>query len=220
MEPGLATSVAWKYYDKQTVFIAAGRLAMHDCMGVVYQYQKIKHFCLATKVFLFFGKSDLFCINVNVTYIFVGAEVLELLMKVNNELWLGVINDMCLNVWKCVGVGIIKNGSVPGFWFWDLIYKFQSTFVVITNFLCWEINISIFIYQFLIISICYNIPHEIFTGFKNIRYKWLLFFIHFPLALFAEGAFIFKNLSGRFIYYCFLHIFYTIWLHFGSDAAG
>ena len=42
----------------------------------------------------------------------------------------------CLNVWKCVGVCIIKNGSVLGFWLWDLICEFQSTFVVITDFLC------------------------------------------------------------------------------------
>ena len=65
---------------------------------------------------------------------------------------------------------------------------------------------SIFIYQFLIIWICFNILHEIFTGFKRTRDKWLLRLIHFPLALFAEGAFLFKNPSGGFIYYCFLHI--------------
>ena len=39
-EPGLATSVAWKNYDKLTDSIAAGRQAMHDCMGVVYHNKK------------------------------------------------------------------------------------------------------------------------------------------------------------------------------------
>ena len=61
------------------------------------------------------------------------------------------INDMCLSAWKCVGVGIIVNGSVLGFWLWDLICKFQSTCVLITDLLSWVIYISIFIYQFLII---------------------------------------------------------------------
>ena len=39
-DPGLATSVAWKTYDKLTDPIAAVRQAMHDCMGVVYQNKK------------------------------------------------------------------------------------------------------------------------------------------------------------------------------------
>ena len=39
-EPGLATSVAWDNYDELTDSIAAGRLATHDCMGVVYQNRK------------------------------------------------------------------------------------------------------------------------------------------------------------------------------------
>ena len=37
---GLATSVAWENYDKLTDSIAAGRQAMHVCMGVVYQNTK------------------------------------------------------------------------------------------------------------------------------------------------------------------------------------
>ena len=96
-------------------------------------------------MFLYFGKNSLFSKNVNVTYIFVCAEVLKLLMMANNWFWQGSINDMCLNVWKCVAVGIIKNGSVLGFWLWDLICKFQSTFVVITDFLCGK---SIFLYSY------------------------------------------------------------------------
>ena len=96
-------------------------------------------------MFLYFGKNSLFSKNVNVMYIFVHAEVLKLLMKANNGFWQGFINDMCLNVWKCVGVGIIKNRSVLGFWLWDFICKFQSTFVVITDFLCGK---SIFPYSY------------------------------------------------------------------------
>ena len=125
-------------------------------------------------------------------------------MELNNGLWLTFIHDMCFNVWKCGCVGFIKNGSVPGFWLRDLICKFQSKFVVITYFLCWEIYISIFIYTFLIIWICYNILHEIFTGFKSTRDSWLLFLINFPLTLFVEGAFLWKKNSGRCIYYLLL----------------
>ena len=116
---------------------------------------------------------------------------------------------MCLNVWKCVGVGIIEDGSVLWFSLWDLISTFESTVVVITDFLYWEIYISIFIYQFLITWIGYDIFHDIFTGFKSTIDKWLLFFTHFPLALFAEGAFhIYKENNGRFIHYCFLHTYH------------
>ena len=42
-KPVLATLVAWKNYDKLTDSIAAGRQAMHDCMGVVYQNKKHLH---------------------------------------------------------------------------------------------------------------------------------------------------------------------------------
>ena len=57
----------------------------------------------------------------------------------------------------------------PGILIWDLICIFQSTVVVITDFLCREIYISIFLYQFVIIWICYYILHEIFTWFKNTK---------------------------------------------------
>ena len=77
--------------------------------------------------------------------------------------------------------------------------------MVTTDFLCWEIYISIFMYQFLIISICYNILHEIFTGFKSISDKWLMFLITFIWLSLQKGHF-FKNKSGRFIYHCLLHI--------------
>ena len=36
-EPRLATSMAWENYDKLADSTAAGRQAMHDFMGVVYQ---------------------------------------------------------------------------------------------------------------------------------------------------------------------------------------
>ena len=94
----------------------------------------------------------------------------------NNGFQLRFINGMCLNVWKCVGVSIIEDGSVLWISLWDLISKFLSTVVVITDFLYWKICISIFIYQLLIIWIDYHILHEIFTGFKSTRDKWLLFF--------------------------------------------
>ena len=154
----------------------------------------------------------------NVTYISVCAEVPQLPLKGNdNGFWLRFINDMCFNVWKCVGVGIIETGSVLGFWLWDLMCKFQLTFVAITDFLCWEICISIFIYIFLIIWICYYILHEIFTGFKSTRDKWFLFLIPFLMDLFTERAFLEKTKnSGSFIYYCFLHItlhdITTLWI--------
>ena len=102
----------------------------------------IEHFIGSPKGSCILEKNRLFSKNVNVKYIFVCAEVLKLLMKANNGFWQGF---MCLNVWKCVGVGIIKNGFVLGFWLWDLICKFQTTFVAIADFL-WEIYISIFIY--------------------------------------------------------------------------
>ena len=146
-------------------------------------------------MFLYFGKWSSLSPNViNVTYIIVCAGVPKLPLKRNNNGFrLRFINVMCLNVWKCVGVGIIKNGSVLGFWLWELICKFQLTFVVITDFLCWEIYISIFIYQYLIIWIGYNILRGIFTGFISTIDKWWLLLINFPLALFAEGAFLFDN---------------------------
>ena len=139
-----------------------------------------------------------------------------------NDNWflLRFINGMCLNVWKCVGVGIIEDGSVLGFLIWDLISKFQSTVVVITDFLYWEIHISIFTYQFLIIWISYNILYEICTGFKSTRDKWLLFLIHFPLAFYAEGAFLIKKKNnGRFTTVSSISLC-RIWQHFGSDAVG
>ena len=180
----------------------------------------IRRFYLVTKVFLYFGKNSLFSRNVNVTHFFVCSEVLQLLMKVYNGFWLWFINDMCLNEWKCVGVGIIKNGSVLGFWLWELICKFQSTFVVITDFLCGK---SIFPYSytnFWSSGIYNNIICEIITGSKSTRDKWLLFLIHFPLALFAEGALPFKNpVLDLFSTVSFISLC-RIWLHFGSDAAG
>ena len=164
-------------------------------------------FYSVTKVLWYFGQYSSLSRNViNATYISVYAELPKLPWKGNNHgFQLRFVNDMWLNVLKCVGVGIIENGTVLGLCFWDLVCKFQSTFVTITDFLCWEIYISIFIYQFLISWICYNILHEIFTWFQSTRDKWLLFLIHFPLALFTERAFLKKN-SGRFIYYCILHI--------------
>ena len=43
-------------------------------------------------------------------YLYPCAEFLKLPLK-------EMIMDMCLNIWKCVDVGIIENGSVLGFWF-------------------------------------------------------------------------------------------------------
>ena len=81
----------------------------------------------------------------------------------------------------------------PGILIWDLICKFQSTVVVITDFLCREIYISIFMYQFLIIWIYYCILHEIFTGFKNTKRYVVSVLIHFLMALFEERGFLLKK---------------------------
>ena len=78
---------------------------------------------------------------------------------------------------------------------------------MIRDFFCWEIYISIFIYRFVIIWFYHNILHEISTWIKSKRYTGLLFFINFSLALFAKEAFILKQPSARFIYYCFFCIF-------------
>ena len=150
-------------------------------------------FYSVTKVFLFLENKVCWVEISSMLSIFLCRSSETSLEGNNNGFQLRFFNGMCLNVWKCVGVGIIEDGSVLWFSLWDLIRKFQSTVVVITDFLYWEIYISIFIYQCLIIWIGYNIFHEIFTGFKSTKDKWLLFFIHFTLALFAEGAFHIKK---------------------------
>ena len=50
-------------------------------------------------------------------YLYLCAEVLKLPLQeiIMDSDW--DINDLCLNIWKCVDVGIIENGSILGFWF-------------------------------------------------------------------------------------------------------
>ena len=109
----------------------------------------------------------------------------------------------------------------PGILIRDLICKFQLTFVVTTDFLCREIYISIFIYQFLIIWICYYILHENFTGFNSARDMWFMFFDTFLWLSLQKGHFFKKKnpVADLFTTVSFISLC-RIWLHFGSYSVG
>ena len=152
-------------------------------------------------------------------YLYFCTEVPKLPLKGNiNEFQSRVINDMCSNVWKCVGVGIINNDSVLGFWLWDLICKFQSTFVVITDFLSWEIYISIFIYQFssseLVITFFIKSSQD--SRVQQISGCCFWFTLHW-LSL-QKGHLFNKTVVDLFTTVCFISLC-RMWLHVGSDAA-
>ena len=152
-------------------------------------------------------------------YLFLRAEVpklslKEIIMDSNWDSSMACV-QMCENMLVLASLNMAVS--------WDFYFdtcKFQSTVVVTTDFLYWEIYICIFIYQFLIIWIGYNILYEIVTGSKRTRNKWLLFLIHFPLAFFAEGAFLIrKTMVDLFTTVSSISLC-RIWQHFGSDAVG
>ena len=64
-----------------------------------------------TKSVLVFWKIKFIESKYHQCYLYPCEEVLKLPLK-------EMIMDMCLNIWKCVDVGIIENGSVLGFLFW------------------------------------------------------------------------------------------------------
>ena len=108
----------------------------------------------------------------------------------------------------------------PGILIWDLICKFQSTVVVITDFLCREI----YIFNFHIhVSISdQSSEFAIIFFMKSLqdsrvrKDRWFLFL----MALFAERAFLLKKtVVDLFTTVSFLSLC-RIWLHFGSYAVG
>ena len=123
---------------------------------------------------------------------------------------------MCLNVWKRVGVGIIQNGSVLRFWLWDLVCKFQSTCVVITDFLCWEFYISIFISsEFVIIFFMKSSQDPRVQGISGRCFLFTFLWLSLQKGnLFSKTPLVDLFTTISFISLC------RIWLHFESDAIG
>ena len=122
---------------------------------------------------------------------------------------------MAVWVWYApVRVGIMENGRVLGFHSWCFICKFKSTFVVITGFLCWEIYISVFINQFLIFLMYYDIYSWNLHRDQIIRDKEAAVLLYFPLTFLYKNAVVYSFTTVSYISLC------RTWKHFGSDATG
>ena len=92
--------------------ISLSRLAS-DITAPIFSYNNMFWFShKSVLVFLNFVES-----KCHQCYLYLCAEVQKLPLKENIKDSGWVINDMSLNIWKCVDVGVIENGSILGFWF-------------------------------------------------------------------------------------------------------